>query len=142
MRRIFTGKRVMVLGGGNVAVDVARTAVRLGASEVHMAFLESRNTMPAHSWEIEATEAEGVILHPARSFERIVDDGQGRVAGLESLKVTSMEFSPEGQLRLETQPGSRAHPALRCCRSSRLASGPMRLCLKSSGVGAYPAGNG
>ncbi len=101
----ISGKRVMVLGGGNVAVDVARTAVRLGASEVHMACLEARDKMPAHSWEVEATEAEGVILHPAHSFARIVDDGQGRVGGLETLDVTSMEFTPEG-LKLETKPNS------------------------------------
>ena len=102
----FTGKRVMVLGAGNVAIDVARTAVRLGASEVHMAFRGSRNQMKAHSWEIEAAEAEGVVLHPSHSFERIVDDGHGRVAGLESLAVTLREFTPDGQLRMKTQPGS------------------------------------
>jgi len=101
----ISGKRVVVLGGGNVAVDVARTAARLGASEVHMACLEARDKMPAHPWEVEATESEGVILHPARSFARIVDDGQGRVAGLETLVVTTMEFTPEG-LKLETQPNS------------------------------------
>jgi formate dehydrogenase beta subunit len=44
----IAGKRVLVLGGGNVAIDVARTAVRLGAAEVHMACLEARDKMPAH----------------------------------------------------------------------------------------------
>ena len=102
----FSGKRVMVLGGGNVAVDVARTAVRLGAAQVHMACLEERETMPAHPWEVEATEAEGVILHPGRAFKRILDDGHGRVAGIECLKVTFMEFDAEGRLTLETEPGS------------------------------------
>jgi heterodisulfide reductase subunit A-like polyferredoxin len=100
------GKRVMVLGGGNVAVDVARTAVRLGAAEVHMACLESKETMPAHDWEIEATEAEGVQIHPSRSFKRILSDGSGRVAGLECLNVTFMEFDETGRLMLETEPGS------------------------------------
>ncbi len=102
----FSGKRVMVLGGGNVAIDVARTSVRLGAAEVHMACLEERETMPAHAWEIEATEAEGVILHPGRSFKRILANGQGQVAGLECLKVTFMDFDPEGRLTLETEPDS------------------------------------
>lgn len=100
------GRRVVVLGGGNVAVDVARTAVRLGAAEVHLACLESRETMPAHPWEIEAAEAEGVILHPSRSFRRILTDGNGRVGGLECLRVTFMEFGPDGRLILETEPGS------------------------------------
>jgi heterodisulfide reductase subunit A-like polyferredoxin len=100
------GKRVVVLGGGNVAVDVARTAVRLGAAEVHMACLESRETMPAHDWEIEACEAEGIQLHPSRSFKRIVENEEGGVGGLECVNVTFMEFDPTGRLNLETEPGS------------------------------------
>jgi heterodisulfide reductase subunit A-like polyferredoxin len=102
----IAGQQVMVLGGGNVAVDVARTAVRLGAAEVHMACLESRETMPAHTWEIEAAEAEGVQIHPSRSFKRIVSDGNERVAGLECLDVTFMQFDETGRLMLETEPGS------------------------------------
>jgi heterodisulfide reductase subunit A-like polyferredoxin len=100
------GKRVMVLGGGNVAVDVARTAVRLGAAEVHMACLESRETMPAHDWEIEACEAEGIQLHPSRSFKRIVENEEGGIGGLECVNVTFMEFDPTGRLTLETEPRS------------------------------------
>ncbi len=102
----FSGKRVIVLGGGNVAIDVARTSVRLGAAEVHLACLEERDKMPAHAWEIEATESEGVILHPGQTFKRILNDGQGHAAGLECLKVTFMEFDPAGRLTLETAPGS------------------------------------
>ncbi len=100
------GKRVVVLGGGNVAVDVARTAVRLGAGEVHLACLESRETMPAHDWEIEACEDEGIHLHPSRSFTRILPNGDGRVGGLECVNVSFMEFDPTGRLNLETEPGS------------------------------------
>jgi len=102
----FSGKRVMVLGGGNVAVDVARTAVRLGASEVHMACLESREKMPAHPWEIEACESEGIRIHPGRSFKRIIGNERQEVIGVECLKVTFMEFTPDGQLNLETEEGS------------------------------------
>jgi len=102
----IAGQRVVVLGGGNVAVDVARTAVRLGAAEVHMACLESYETMPAHTWEVEAAEAEGVQIHPSRSFKRIVSNGNGRVGGLECLNVTFMEFDETGRLTLETEPGS------------------------------------
>jgi heterodisulfide reductase subunit A-like polyferredoxin len=102
----FSGKRVMVLGGGNVAIDVARTSVRLGAAEVHMACLEEKEKMPAHAWEIEETEQEGITIHPARSFKRILNDGNGRVAGLECLKVTFMAFDEDGRLNLETEPGS------------------------------------
>jgi heterodisulfide reductase subunit A-like polyferredoxin len=99
------GKRVLVLGGGNVAVDCARTAARLGA-EVHMACLEPRDCMPCHAWEAEEAEAEGVIIHANRTFLRIVDDGNQGVKGVECAKVTHFEFDDEGRLTLETEPDS------------------------------------
>ena len=57
--------RVVVVGGGNVAVDVALTALRAGAKSVAMACLEARHEMPAFSWELDEAEAEGVQLVPA-----------------------------------------------------------------------------
>jgi heterodisulfide reductase subunit A-like polyferredoxin len=60
---IELGKTVLVIGGGNVAVDVARTAVRLGVEAVHMVCLEDRDEMPAHAEEIREAETEGVIVH-------------------------------------------------------------------------------
>jgi heterodisulfide reductase subunit A-like polyferredoxin len=99
-------KRVLVLGGGNVAIDVARTAVRLGAKEVAMACLEGRDTMPAHEWEIQEALAEGIKLYPSRSFTRISDNGRGGVAGVECVKVRSFSFDSQGRLELETEPGS------------------------------------
>jgi len=99
------GQKVMVLGGGNVAVDVARSCVRLGR-EVHMACLESRERMPAHAWEIAAAMDEGVVIHNDVTFERIVDDGKGRVAGVEFMRVDSFEFDHEGRLHVEKAPGS------------------------------------
>ena len=105
VREKMEGKRVLVLGGGNVAIDCARTAVRLGAQAVAMACLEARDQMPAHPWEIEEAEAEGVTLYPARSFRRICDE-DGRVTGVECMNVSFMEFDAEGQLKLDTEPGS------------------------------------
>jgi heterodisulfide reductase subunit A-like polyferredoxin len=97
---------VLVLGGGNVAIDCARTAVRLGCEAVHLSCLESREQMPAHPWEIEAAEAEGVVLHPGRTFERILDDGAGHAAGVECMRVTSFSFDERGRLHVEKTPGS------------------------------------
>ena len=99
------GDRVMVLGGGNVAVDCARTAIRLG-KEVHLACLESRPEMPAHDWEIEAAEQEGVILHPGRSFERILGTDDGKVSGMELMEVSSFSFDDSGGLHVEKTPDS------------------------------------
>ncbi len=104
-RYAIRDRRVLVLGGGNVAIDCARTAVRLGAASVAMACLESRDKMPAHAWEIEEAEAEGVTMYPARSFKRILDN-DGHVAGVECVNVTFMEFDAEGRLTLETGPNT------------------------------------
>jgi NADPH-dependent glutamate synthase beta subunit-like oxidoreductase len=54
------GDKVLVLGGGNSAMDAARTAVRLGAKEVRVVYRRTRNEMPANKWEIEEAEEEGV----------------------------------------------------------------------------------
>ena len=99
------GKRVLVLGGGNVAVDVARTAVRLGA-QVSMACLESQEGMPAHPWEVEAAEAEGIAIYPSRAFLKIVPDGDGRVGGVQCARVASFAFDAMGRLDVKQEPGS------------------------------------
>jgi NADPH-dependent glutamate synthase beta subunit-like oxidoreductase/NAD-dependent dihydropyrimidine dehydrogenase PreA subunit len=97
------GERVLVLGGGNVAIDCARSAVRLG-KEVHLACLEGRDEMPAHNWEIEAAKSEGVVLHPGRTFERLVGDANGRVSAVECQRVASFSFDETGSLQLEKEP--------------------------------------
>lgn len=103
-KKVSLGNKVLVLGGGGVACDVARSALRLGASEVHLACLESRKTMPALPSEIEETEKEGVIIHPSRTFTKIV--GNGRVTGVECLNLRWMKFDDEDNLHMETIPGS------------------------------------
>jgi heterodisulfide reductase subunit A2 len=102
----IANRRVLVLGGGNVAIDVARTAVRLGASEVHMACLEGRNNMPAHEWEIQSALDEGIVIHNDRTFLRVVGNGDGRAAGVECRRVAHFEFDDQGRLSLETVEGS------------------------------------
>ena len=104
-REVKVGRRVLVLGGGNVAMDVARTVRRLGAEEVHVACVEPRDKMPAHDYEIAAAEAEGIVVHPSLSFNRVVEK-DGRAAGVECSQVTFFEFQPDGRLKLETKPGS------------------------------------
>jgi heterodisulfide reductase subunit A-like polyferredoxin len=102
IRSQIEGKRVLVLGGGNVAIDVARTAVRLGASQVHMACLEGRHNMPSHEWEIQAALDEGIVLHNDRTFLRAVDNGHGEVAGVQCRRVDHFEFDDQGRLSVET----------------------------------------
>jgi len=86
--------RVVVIGGGNVAMDVSRTAIRFGASEVQLACLECNDKMPAHDWEIEETKEEGVIMHPSWGPAKILGK-DGKVIGIELIKCTSV-FDPKG----------------------------------------------
>lgn len=82
-------EKVAVIGGGNVAVDVALTALRLGAKKVSLACLEKREEMPANPWEIEQALAEGVEMLYAWGPSRILGTG-GSVAGLELVRCTSV----------------------------------------------------
>ncbi len=75
------GDEVLVTGGGNVAIDVAVTAKRLGAKKVIMACLESENEMPASKEEIDRAREEGVIIMPSRGPFKILEE-DGRVKGM------------------------------------------------------------
>lgn len=93
------GKKVMVLGGGNVAYDCARTALRLGAEEVHIACLESSDQMTASEEEREQGLEEGIILHAAHSFLRIT--GTDKVEGVELQQVSKFSFDEERNAVIE-----------------------------------------
>jgi NADPH-dependent glutamate synthase beta subunit-like oxidoreductase len=75
------GQRVLVIGGGNVAVDVARSALRVGATEVRLASLESSEELPAHPWEIEEALDEGIIATCSVGPEEVMVE-EGHVTGL------------------------------------------------------------
>jgi NADPH-dependent glutamate synthase beta subunit-like oxidoreductase len=86
---------VIVIGGGNVAMDTARTAQRTGAEEVHLYCLESREEMPAFAYEIEQAEKEGVIMHPSWGPKQILHKN-GKVTGVEFMNCVSV-FDSEGR---------------------------------------------
>ena len=85
----LTGKRVLVVGGGNVAIDVARTARRLHAGEVHLMCLEKRHEMPAAKEEIHEALEEGIVLHNGLGPKRIVF-ADGAVSGIETKRCASV----------------------------------------------------
>jgi len=95
------GKRVAVIGGGNAAIDAARTAIRLGAESVTVLYRRTREEMPAYAEEIEEALQEGVALrtlvHP-EAFE--VEDG--RVAGVRCRAMKLGEFDRSGRRRPES----------------------------------------
>jgi len=101
---IYTGSRVMVLGGGNVAYDCARTALRLGAKEVHITCLEDEQQMTATPEEIREGTEEGVILHSACSFLEIT--GIDKVEGVEIQKVKKFYFDDRRKAVIELEEGT------------------------------------
>jgi formate dehydrogenase (NADP+) beta subunit len=132
------GKKVVVIGGGNVAMDVARSAarqvvqqhemqtedwaknltavashemvdislsaLRMGASEVHIVCIERRDEMPAAMEEIEEAETEGIIIHAGYGPKRVVGEN-GRVTALETLR-TEQVFDASGRFNPQFAPGS------------------------------------
>ncbi|MBE0606940.1 MAG: FAD-dependent oxidoreductase [Deltaproteobacteria bacterium] len=97
--------RVVVIGGGNVAIDAARCALRMGASEVTIACLESREAMPAFAWEIEAAVSEGAKILPGTAVKRFLLK-DGRVAAFEALKVERVDLDLDGKVVPRTVPGT------------------------------------
>lgn len=91
------GKRVAVLGGGNVAMDAARMALRLGADEVSLVYRRSRTEMPARAEEIRHAEDEGVKIRCLANAKRILGDDLGRVRALECLKYELGESDESGR---------------------------------------------
>ncbi|MCH4072373.1 NAD(P)-binding protein [Pseudoramibacter sp.] len=75
----FTGRKVVVVGGGNVAMDVSRTAIRLGASEVSVVYRRRKADMTALSEEIEGAEAEGIQILELHAPKAVVRDADGKV---------------------------------------------------------------
>jgi len=91
------GQRVAVIGGGNTAIDAARTAMRLGASEVHLVYRRTRRDMPAQDLEVGEAEEEGLKLHFLVNPTRIL--GNGEVEGLELIVQELGEFDSSARRR-------------------------------------------
>jgi thioredoxin reductase len=89
------GERVLVIGGGSVAVDVAITALRSGARQVSMACLESLETMPAIPEDIEQAHEEGITIVPSWGPQRVVER-DGKLVGMEFVRCTAV-FDKDGR---------------------------------------------
>jgi heterodisulfide reductase subunit A len=95
---VASGKRVAVVGGGNVAIDAARSVLRLGAEAVTIVYRRSRVEMPASAWEVEDAEEEGIHFHFLANPVRIVGQA-GQVAGLECVRMELGEPDASGRRR-------------------------------------------
>jgi glutamate synthase (NADPH/NADH) small chain len=96
---IRIGKKVAVVGAGNVAMDSARSALRLGAEEVYIVYRRSKAEMPARAEEIENAEEEGIIFKLLTNPTRFFGDERGWVKQMECLKMRLGEPDESGRRR-------------------------------------------
>jgi len=97
--------KVIVIGGGDVAFDVARSCIRLGAKQVQLLCREPRELMPATTEEIEQGTEEGIALHPGMSPKSFLNSG-GALSGMEFIQVTAGEPEPSGWRGFTEVPGT------------------------------------
>ncbi|WP_252346229.1 FAD-dependent oxidoreductase [Paludibacterium sp. B53371] len=96
---------VIVVGGGNVAMDCVRSALRLGARKVHLVYRRTVADMPADHEEIEASEKEGIVFHCLTNPSRLIADN-GRVVGVEVVDMRQTEVDARGRRNVEAVEGS------------------------------------
>ncbi len=96
---ICVGEKVAVIGGGNVAMDAARCAVRLGAKEVKIVYRRSREQMPARAEEIENAEEEGIVFEFLTSPLRLIGDERRNVKVIECIRMQLTEPDKTGRRR-------------------------------------------
>jgi len=97
-RDVKLNGRVIVLGGGNVAMDMARTALRIGAEDVQIYYRRTIEEMPAWEKDIEEAVEEGIIINPSWAPKRILHEG-GRLKGIELMRSKTV-FDPDGNSHL------------------------------------------
>jgi glutamate synthase (NADPH/NADH) small chain len=102
---IYVGKRVAVVGGGNVAMDAARSALRLGA-EVMIVYRRTENELPARVEEVHHAKEEGVIFHLLTNPVAILGNEKGWVRGMQCVKMTLGEPDAGGRRSPVVIPGS------------------------------------
>jgi glutamate synthase (NADPH/NADH) small chain len=96
---IIRGKNVITLGAGNVAMDSARTALRLGADKSRIVYRRSRQEVPARGAEVHHAEQEGVEFHFLTAPTQFIGDDKGRVIAMEGLKMELGEPDASGRRR-------------------------------------------
>ena len=97
--------RLVVIGGGNTAVDCARVAIRLGYRNVAILYRRTRKEMPANSWEVDETIEEGIDIQFLTAPVRIISD-DGKVSGVECIRMKLGEPDESGRRRPIPVPGS------------------------------------
>lgn len=94
---VLKSKKVAVVGGGNVAMDAARTAKRLGAEEVYIVYRRSMEELPARAEEVHHAQEEGIIFKMLHNPTKIIGDDNGRVTGMECIQMELGEPDESGR---------------------------------------------
>lgn len=146
------GMTVAVVGGGNVAIDSARSALRLGARVVRLISLESREAMPAFSWEVEEAEQEGVFVLNGWGVESI-GESELHLMGCDATLDREGRFDPQyDRTRVQSVPADRVivaagmRPATEAWQSTLTLAGGGRIAVESesqatSWPGVFAAGD-
>ncbi len=103
---IYEADTVAVLGGGNVAMDAARTALRLGARKVYVVYRRTQKEMPARAEEVAHAMEEGIEFRFLENASRILGDDKGRVTSMETVRYELGEPDASGRRRPVLIPGS------------------------------------
>jgi len=103
---IIVGKSVVVIGGGNVAMDSARCALRLGADKVYIIYRRSKAEMPARREEVENAEEEGIIFKLLTNPKQFIGNEKGWVKAMECYEMELGEPDASGRRRPIIKPGS------------------------------------
>jgi glutamate synthase (NADPH/NADH) small chain len=103
---VLQGKRVAVVGGGNVAMDSVRTAKRLGARAAMIVYRRTKRELPARAEEVHHAEQEGIEFHYLTAPTEVLGDGKRWVAGLKCIRMQLGQPDASGRARPEPIPGS------------------------------------
>ncbi len=100
------GKKVVVVGGGNTAIDCVRVALREGAEASYLVYRRSRKEMPADVWEVDGADEEGVQFEFQVLPTRVIADESGQITGVECVRMALGEPDASGRRRPEPMAGS------------------------------------
>src|SRR5512136_1490389 len=101
----LSGHKIAVIGGGNVALDCARSAVRVGADEVRMIFRKPKGEMTGFEWEVEIAEEEGVQMCGATMFKEILVEND-KVVGVKCIRTEYHGYDSKGRILIDELPGT------------------------------------
>jgi heterodisulfide reductase subunit A len=101
----LTGKRIAVIGGGNVALDCARSSVRIGACECRMIFRKPKGEMTGFEWEVEIAEEEGVTMCGETMFKEILVENN-KVVGVKCVHTEYHGYDARGRILIDELPGT------------------------------------